>query len=369
MGDEADHVAVQLIDEREPRLAEADRVPHDRVEDRPGVGRGGAHDAQHVGGRGLLLEGVGEIVVAGVELGEEPDVLDRDHRLVREGPEELDLPVREPARLGAPDRDRADRPPFPHHRDRGQAAEVHRPAHLGELVLGVGANVGDLDHAAGQDRAPGGGAPIRGPRERAERRGASLGRVSVGRHVVHRVPVGSEDLAELGIAEPPPALRDGVEDRLSVGRGARNDAQDLSGDGLLLEGFGQIAVPRFQLGEEAHVLDRDDRLVREGLEQGDLALGERPFDLGHDDGADGLVLAQHGHDQESLVTLRDRQLARAGGHGGIVLYLMNVNGARLAHRVGGDVVARHRHREQPVGGRQSLRRPVVVRDQMQDAPF
>ena len=35
-------------------------------------------------------------------------------------------------------------------------------------------------------------------------------------------------------------------------------------------------VARLQLLEEPHVLDRDDRLVGEGLEQRDLLVGERP---------------------------------------------------------------------------------------------
>src|SRR5260370_5356992 len=81
VSDEADHVAVHLVDEREPRVAEANRVAHDRVEDRLGLGGGGAHDAQHVGGRGLLLERAGEIVVSGVGLRKEPGVLLCDPRL------------------------------------------------------------------------------------------------------------------------------------------------------------------------------------------------------------------------------------------------------------------------------------------------
>ena len=37
---------------------------------------------------------------------------------------------------------------------------------------------------------------------------------------------------------------------------------------------GQLAVARLQLREQAHVLDRDDGLVGEGLEERDLLLGE-----------------------------------------------------------------------------------------------
>ncbi len=69
--------------------------------------------------------------------------------------------------------------------------------------------------------------------------------------------------------------RDGVEHGLDVGRRARDDAQDLAGRRLLLQGLGEVAITGLQLREEAHVLDGDDGLVGEGLEEGDLGAGER----------------------------------------------------------------------------------------------
>ena len=60
------------------------------------------------------------------------------------------------------------------------------------------------------------------------------------------------------------ALGDRVEHRLHVGRRAADDAQDLGRRGLLLERL-------LGLVEQAHVLDRDHRLVGEGLQQRDLA--------------------------------------------------------------------------------------------------
>ena len=53
-----------------------------------------------------------------------------------------------------------------------------------------------------------------------------------------------------------------------------DDAQDLARRGLLLERLGQLAVPRLELLEQPYVLDRDHRLVGEGPEELDLALGE-----------------------------------------------------------------------------------------------
>ena len=69
---------------------------------------------------------------------------------------------------------------------------------------------------------------------------------------------------------------DRVEDRLDVGRRARDDAQDLAGGRLLLERLGEVGVLGLQLGEQPRVLDGDGRLVGEGLHQRDLAVGERP---------------------------------------------------------------------------------------------
>ena len=56
----------------------------DLVEHRLGVGDRAADDLQHLGGRGLLLERL-------LRLGEEASVLDRDHRLVGEGADQLEL--------------------------------------------------------------------------------------------------------------------------------------------------------------------------------------------------------------------------------------------------------------------------------------
>ena len=85
-----------------------------------------------------------------------------------------------------------------------------------------------------------------------------------------------------------------VEDRLDVGRGATDDAEDLAGRGLLLEGLRQLAVPGLELREQPHVLDGDHRLVGERLEERDL-LGREGMDLGptmDEDDAQRRALAQ-----------------------------------------------------------------------------
>src|SRR4030095_8593844 len=89
------------------------------------------------------------------------------------------------------------------------------------------------------------------------------------------VAVSPPDRGVERLAEPGRALRHRVEDRLDVGGGARDDPKDVAGRGLLLQGLGEVAVTDLQLVEKPDVLDRDDRLGREGLEQGDLLVRER----------------------------------------------------------------------------------------------
>src|SRR5205823_12200797 len=62
---------------------------------------------------------------------------------------------------------------------------------------------------------------------------------------------------------------------------------------LRVQRGGQLAVARLELGEEADVLDGDDRLVGKGLEQPDLTVGERSHLCpGDEDPADGTAFAQ-----------------------------------------------------------------------------
>ena len=90
------------------------------------------------------------------------------------------------------------------------------------------------------------------------------------------------------------AVEDLVEHRRGVGDRAADHLQHLGGRGLLLERL-------LGLVEQARVLDRDHRLVGEGLQQRDLLVGERARARAANDGdrADRRALAQHRHDQSS----------------------------------------------------------------------
>jgi hypothetical protein len=90
----------------------------------------------------------------------------------------------------------------------------------------------------------------------------------------------------------------GLKHRLQIGRRAGDDPQDLTRGRLLLERLGQLAVATLQLLKEPRVLDRDHRLVRERLEQLDLAVGERADLVAqNDDRPDRFALAHQGRGQ------------------------------------------------------------------------
>ena len=80
-----------------PNLASQIRVAfcQHRLEHRLQLAGRTGDDLQHLGGRGLLLQRLREIARARLHLVEQPHVLDRDHRLVGEGGDQLDLLIGE----------------------------------------------------------------------------------------------------------------------------------------------------------------------------------------------------------------------------------------------------------------------------------
>ena len=119
--------------------------------------------------------------------------------------------------------------------------------------------------------------------------------------------VAGEHDADLVAGEQPfAAAQDLVEHRLRVGDRAADDLQHLGGGGLLLERL-------LGLVEQAHVLDRDHRLVGEGLQQRDLLRRRsRPW-LGAQTmiSADGLALAHQRHEQTPSGSPHARRQRRA----------------------------------------------------------
>ena len=111
-----------------------------QIEGRP------ADDVEHVRGRGLLLERLGQLRSPRLDLVEQPHVLDRDHRLVGEGGDELDLLVGERLDDQARDQQDADR--------RALVSEAGTPSMvryaapllgLARRIFGIGEHIRDVD--------------------------------------------------------------------------------------------------------------------------------------------------------------------------------------------------------------------------------
>src|SRR5213593_356173 len=96
----------------------------------------------------------------------------------------------------------------------------------------------------------------------------------MGRHNSQDLTVEAEDQGAFGRAEPDRVLGQRLKDRLKVEGGPSDYLEELAGRRLLLEGDQQIAVARFQLLEQADVLERDDCLVGECLQERNLLVGE-----------------------------------------------------------------------------------------------
>src|SRR5215210_6312176 len=88
-------LAVVAIDRSEQAAAKACGTLHDRFEHRYDIGRRLRYDAENLDSRGLPLQRFRDLRIARLKLLEQPHVLDRDHRLIGEGPEQGDLLVRE----------------------------------------------------------------------------------------------------------------------------------------------------------------------------------------------------------------------------------------------------------------------------------
>src|SRR5262245_49542136 len=263
-----------------------------------GIDRLGDHSE-----RSQLLDRLGELAGASLHLVEQPHVLDRDHRLVGEGLQKLDLSVREQPGLSAGDRNRAYGNAVAQYRDTYDTAKAADSRHSTEREVRVCVDIRDLNDASLEHRASRGGSPTWRRRIRASVHLEHVGGEAMVRHEVKKMPVEPVDKAELGLAEPSRAFGDHVEDRLDVRERATDDAQHLRGRRLLLQRLGEFARARLHLVEQAHVLNRNHRLVGEGVDQLYFLVTERPHGrAGQDDHADRRSFAQQRYPKRGPVT-------------------------------------------------------------------
>jgi hypothetical protein len=92
VGNDTELVIIVPIGDTEEAVAQPHGTPHDRLEYRLDLGGRAADHLQDLPRRRLLIErlshlsvGVCERTILLLQLGEQPHVLDRDHRLVGEG--------------------------------------------------------------------------------------------------------------------------------------------------------------------------------------------------------------------------------------------------------------------------------------------
>src|SRR5215813_12290426 len=97
------NVALRPVDPPHVRVAEAHCRLDQCIEHRFQIERRAADYLEHVGGGGLLLQRLAELLRALLHVVEQPYVLDRDHRLACESCQQCNLLVREWPYLGATD--------------------------------------------------------------------------------------------------------------------------------------------------------------------------------------------------------------------------------------------------------------------------
>ena len=233
----------------------------DLVEHRRRVGDRARDRGENLAGGALLVERLLGLV-------EQAHVLEGDRRLIGERPQERDLPLAERPHLLAAQQDRSERLSFAIERrdEHGAMAETLGDVVAERVVRAGGEQVRHLDRPLFEHRATGQRLAV--DRQRIDV-AHEVGRRALRRQQAQRVAVGQVHRRHRRVAQPGRALGDRLEHRLHVGRRARDHAQDFADRRLLFERF-------LGLVEEADVLDRERRLVGEGLDQRDLLVGEGP---------------------------------------------------------------------------------------------
>jgi hypothetical protein len=124
----------------------------DRIEHRLRVCLGLSDRAQDLTRRSLLVERRRQLAIAGLQLIEQPHVLDGDHGLMGERLEQSDLPVGEEPDVGVAERDHADRDTFSNKGYAEERSEAQAPCLLAALrkLVRLHLPVSDVDDSAAQ---------------------------------------------------------------------------------------------------------------------------------------------------------------------------------------------------------------------------
>jgi len=162
-----------------------------------------------------------------------------------------------------------------------------------------------------------------------------------------------EQPPDVRIAEASGPHQNGVERSLKVGRRRRDVPKYVSSRRMPLQGLTKAGVAVVELLEQPRILDGDDGLIREGLDERDLALAELP---GHHtryrEDADSLTLAHERHGQRC--TSPTMHNVRKLGEDRRVMPIRDMDRPSVEQRVGGDE-GPHEGQEPSVAGRPGRR--------------
>ncbi len=288
IADQLQPFAVEARGEAQARATEHAGPLGYGVEHRRHVGGGFADDAQDVCSRGLALQRLLRLV-------EQAHVLHRDGGLVGERGDEFDLLVVEKPRLLAAERQHADGHAFAQDRHGQQRAVA---AHLLHVDAAVNAAVGGVFHLVRRLQRH----RLRRDRVLVEQRDRvrlqvldqrRRGAVQAGG--VAQVALDAEDHAHPGLAQPRGGADQGVQHGSQVEGGAADRLEHIGGGGLARQRL-------LRLVEQPRVLDRDHRLVGEGLEQRMFLGRKRPDrESHHGQHADASALPHQRHGQRGVV--------------------------------------------------------------------
>src|SRR5262249_35685633 len=217
--------------------------------------------------------------------------------------QEFNLSVGEQPGLRTGDRNGPNRTALSQYRDAYGTAKVADRCHSPKGVVGVCVDIRDLRDTSLKYRTSRRAPPTWQRGIRASVHLEHIGGQAVVRDEVEELAVEPGDEAILGLAEARHALGGHVGHRLDVRQQATDDVEHLAGRGLVFESLGQLLRARLHLIEQPHVLNRDHRLVGEGLNQLDLLIGERLYGPSYErNHANRISFAQQGNSKGGPIT-------------------------------------------------------------------
>ena len=266
-GDRNEKVALASMNHPHLGIAEASHAHDERIKHRLQVRRRRRDRAQDIGGGGLLLQRLGDLAVALLEILEEAGVFDGDDRLIGKRLKQRDLLLGVGMQPVVADDQHAERLAFAQerHGDLGALAQrLERLDGVRILLLHDGRDVWNVDGPSLQVGAAG----HRQPRDRRalEAGGAGvlhdLDRAAGAGGGAEVAVLDALDGGAVGLGEPECRRRNRFEYPHLVSRGGGDDAQHLGEGRLLVQGVGDLAVARLKLGEKAGVLGAQTGVLR-----------------------------------------------------------------------------------------------------------